>query len=151
MNVTNDEIHNPSDSGLKIPNVMATSMDSDWKMLKAETALLMITSVHESWHCFTQVSVTPNAEPSVLSSWTRSTLSLCLEFCTGSKLKPEPGPYPRSSDPTRPDPSGTVKFRARTRPEIPTPPRPRPRPRPTTNNKKKGRRLHFTIACKETD
>ncbi len=29
-----------------------------------------------------------------------------LEVCTGSKLKPEP-------DPTRPDPSGTVKFRAR--------------------------------------
>ncbi len=50
-----------------------------------------------------------------------------LEVCTGSKLKPEPGPYPRSSDPTRPDPSGTVKFRARTRPEIPP-------PRPTTNN-----------------
>ncbi len=24
-----------------------------------------------------------------------------LEVCTGSKLKPEPGPYPRSSDPTR--------------------------------------------------
>ncbi len=46
-----------------------------------------------------------------------------LEFCTGSKLKPEPGPYPRSSDPTRPDPSGTVKFRARTRPEIPPPQR----------------------------
>ncbi len=41
-----------------------------------------------------------------------------IEVCTGSKLKPEPGPYPRSSDPTRPDPSGTVKFRARTRPEI---------------------------------
>ncbi len=51
-----------------------------------------------------------------------------LEVCTGSKLKPEPGPYPRSSDPTRPDPSGIVKFRARTRPEIPP---------PTTNNKKK--------------
>ncbi len=34
-----------------------------------------------------------------------------IEVCTGSKLKPEPGP-------TRPDPSGTVKFRARTRPEI---------------------------------
>ncbi len=47
-----------------------------------------------------------------------------VEVCTGSKLKPEPGPYPRSSDP-----SGTVKFRARTRPEIPPP------PRPTTNNK----------------
>ncbi len=45
-----------------------------------------------------------------------------LEVCTGSKLKPEPGPYPRLSDPTRPDPSGTVKFRARTRPEIPPPP-----------------------------
>ncbi len=42
-----------------------------------------------------------------------------VEVCTGSKLKPEPGPYPRLSDPTRPDPSGTVKFRARTRPEIP--------------------------------
>ncbi len=27
-----------------------------------------------------------------------------LEVCTGSKLKPEPGPYPRSSDPTRPEP-----------------------------------------------
>ncbi len=34
-----------------------------------------------------------------------------VEVCMGSKLKPEPGPYPRSSDPTRPDPSGTVKFR----------------------------------------
>ncbi len=45
-----------------------------------------------------------------------------LEVCTGSKLKPEPGPYPRLSDPTRPDPSGTVKFRARTRPEIHPPP-----------------------------
>ncbi len=43
-----------------------------------------------------------------------------VEVCTGSKLKPKPGPYPRSSDPTRPDPdpSGTVKFKARTRPEI---------------------------------
>ncbi len=70
-----------------------------------------------------------------------------IEVCMGSKLKPEPGPYPRSSDPTRPDPSGTVKFRARTRPEI----TPRPRTRPTTNKIKKGKRLHFTIACKETD
>ncbi len=64
---------------------------------------------------------------------------LLLEICTGSKLKPEPGPYPRSSDPTRPDPSGTVKFKARTRPESPPPP-------PTTNNKKKEKgcisRLH---------
>ncbi len=52
-----------------------------------------------------------------------------LEVCTGSKLKPEPGPYPRLSDPTRPDPSGTVKFRARTRPEIP--------PLPTNSQLKK--------------
>ncbi len=69
-----------------------------------------------------------------------------LEVCTGSKLKPEPGPYPRLSDPTRPDPSGTVKFRARTRPETPPPP-----PPPTNSQKKKGKRLHFTIACKEID
>ncbi len=35
----------------------------------------------------------------------RNTLNLLfsLEVCTGSKLKPEPGPYPRSSDPTRPE------------------------------------------------
>ncbi len=66
---------------------------------------------------------------------------LSLEVCTGSKLKPEPGPYPRSSNPTRPDPSGTVKFRARTRPEIPPPP-----PQRIANKKKKEKgcipRLH---------
>ncbi len=62
------------------------------------------------------------------------TLSL-LEVCTGSKLKPEPGPYPRLSDPTRPDPSGTVKFRARTRPEIPPPQR--------IANKKKRKKAAF--------
>ncbi len=28
-----------------------------------------------------------------------------VEVCTGSKLKPEPGPYPRLSDPTRPEPT----------------------------------------------
>ncbi len=71
-------------------------------------------------------------------------LRFTLEVCTGSKLKPEPGPYPRLSDPTRPDPSGTVKFRARTRPEIPPPPQ-------RIANKKNGKRLHFTIACKEID
>ncbi len=59
-----------------------------------------------------------------------------VEVCTGSKLQSEPGPYPRLSDPTRPDPSGTVKFRARTRPEIPPP----PRPRPTANNQQKKRK-----------
>lgn len=77
LNVTNIEKHNLGDKGLKTTNAMATSMENDWKMLKAETALLMITSVHESRHCFTQVSVAPNAEPSVLSSWTRSTPSMC--------------------------------------------------------------------------
>ncbi len=41
-----------------------------------------------------------------------------VEVCTGFKLKPEPGPYLRSFDPTRPAPKSTVKFRARTRPEI---------------------------------
>ncbi len=65
---------------------------------------------------------------------------LGLELCTGSKLKPEPGPYPRSSDPTRPDPSGTVKFRARTRPEIPPPP---PPPAPQQKKKKKRKKAAF--------
>ncbi len=62
----------------------------------------------------------------ILNTCTQCThiyVTLELEVCTGSKLKPEPGPYPRSSDPTRPDPSGTVKFRARTRPETPHPQR----------------------------
>ncbi len=59
-----------------------------------------------------------------------------VEVCTGSKLKPEPGPYPRSSDPTRPDPSGTVKFRARTRHEITSPPPP-PAPQRITKKRKK--------------
>ncbi len=61
-----------------------------------------------------------------------------LEVCTGSKLKPEPGPYPRLSDPTRPDPSGTVEFRARTRPEIPPPP-----PQRIANKKKKRKKAAF--------
>ncbi len=58
-----------------------------------------------------------------------------VDICTGSKLKPEPGLYPRSSDPIRPDPSGTVKFRARTRAEItPAPP---PAPQRIANQKKR--------------
>ncbi len=59
-----------------------------------------------------------------------------VEVCTGSKLKREPGPYPRSSDPTRPDHSGTVKFRARTRPEIPPPP-------PTNSQQQKKKKAAF--------
>ncbi len=54
--------------------------------------------------------------------------SLLLEVCTGSKLKPEPGPYP----------SGTVKFRARTRPEIPPPPS-----APQRKKKKKRKKAAF--------
>ncbi len=70
--------------------------------------------------------------------WGDGVVCVCvcaLEVCTGSKLKPEPGPYPRLSDPTRPDPSGTVKFRARTRPEIPPPQR--------IANKKKRKKAAF--------
>ncbi len=52
-------------------------------------------------------------------SWTRQRWTWLQPY---SKLKPEPGPYPRLSDPTRPDPSGTVKFRARTRPDPRSPP-----------------------------
>lgn len=51
VTVTNDETSNPGggdDSILETANAMATSTDRGWKMLKAETALLMITSVHES-------------------------------------------------------------------------------------------------------
>ncbi len=72
----------------------------------------------------------------------RATTEGCkVEVCTGSNLKPEPGPYPRSPDPTRPDPSGTVKFRARTRPETPPPP---PAPQRIIKKKEKGciSRLH---------
>ncbi len=72
-----------------------------------------------------------------------------VEVCTGSKLKPEPGPYPRLSDLTRPDPSGTVKFRARTRPEIPPP----PPPQRIANKKKKRKKpaFHdFTFAISQT-
>ncbi len=83
------------------------------------------------WHC----AVSP-AHPENLLVWNPTpqvwifSSVLWLEVCTGSKLKPEPGPYPRLSDPTRPDPSGTVKFRARTRPEIPP-------PSPTNSQQKK--------------
>ncbi len=61
-----------------------------------------------------------------------------LEVCTGSKLKPEPGPYPRLSDPTRPDPSGTVEFRAPTPPENPPPP-----PQRIANKKNKRKKAAF--------
>ncbi len=75
----------------------------------------------------------PSAAQSDHISQMNMALGLRLEVCTGSKLKPEPGPYPRSSDSTRPNPSGTVKFRARTQPEIPP-------PRPTTNSQQKKRK-----------
>ncbi len=62
-----------------------------------------------------------------------------LEVCTGSKLKPEPGPYPRSSDPTRPDRAAQLNLE----------PEPDPKSPPPQRITKKRKRLHFTIACKE--
>ncbi len=36
-----------------------------------------------------------------------------IEVCTGFKLKPEPGPNPKSFDTARPDPTRPVTFTAR--------------------------------------
>ncbi len=47
---------------------------------------------------------------------------LSLEVCTGSKLKPEPGPYPRSSDPTRPDPTRAAQLNLEPEPDPKSPP-----------------------------
>ncbi len=47
-----------------------------------------------------------------------------LEVCTGSKLKPEPGPYPRSSDPTRPDPTRAAQLNLEPEPDPKSPPPP---------------------------
>ncbi len=58
-----------------------------------------------------------------------------IEVCTGSKLKPEPGPYPRSSDPTR---AAQLNLEPEPDPKSPPP--------PITNKKKKEKycisRLH---------
>ncbi len=63
-----------------------------------------------------------------------------VEVCTGSKLKPEPGPYPRSSDPTWPTRAAQLNLEPEPDPKSPPP------PRPTTNKKKKEKgcisRLH---------
>ncbi len=53
-----------------------------------------------------------------------------LEVCTGSKLKPEPGPYPRSSDPTRPDPTRAAQLNLEPEPDPKSPP-------PTNSQQKK--------------
>ncbi len=50
---------------------------------------------HSLWAC---LHLVPSC---VFSGWTSDREK--IEVCTGSKLKPEPGPYPRSSDPTRPE------------------------------------------------
>ncbi len=47
-----------------------------------------------------------------------------IEVCTGSKLKPEPGPYPRSSDPTRPDPTRAAQLNLELTPDPKSPPPP---------------------------
>ncbi len=63
-----------------------------------------------------------------------------VDVCTGSKLKPEPGPYPRSSDPTRPDPTRAAQLNLEPEPDPKSP------PPPITNKKKNGKdcisRLH---------
>ncbi len=62
-------------------------------------------------------------------------LSVCVfpvEVCTGSKLKPEPGPYPRLSDPTRPDPTRAARLNLE--------PEPDPRSPPPTNSQQKKKR-----------
>ncbi len=69
--------------------------------------------------------------PRVHTKQGESTFS--LEVCTGSKLKPKPGPYPRSSDPTRP-----AQLNLEPEPDPKSPP-----PRPTTNNKKKRKKVAF--------
>ncbi len=58
-----------------------------------------------------------------------------LEVCTGSKLKPEPGPYPRLSDPTRPDPTRAARLNLEPEPDPRTPP-----PPPPTNSQQKKRK-----------
>ncbi len=59
-----------------------------------------------------------------------------LEVCTGSKLKPEPGPYPRSSDPTRPDPTRAAQLNLEPEPDPKSPP-PAPVPQRITKKRKK--------------
>ncbi len=86
-------------------------------------------------YCYTTIKYAYHSVP-------LSALGLSDRGLHGLKTEARPGPCLRLSDPTQPDPSGTVKFRARTRPEIPP---------PTQRIAKKKKRLHFPIACKETD
>ncbi len=60
-----------------------------------------------------------------------------VEVCTGSKLKPEPSPYPRSSDPTRPDrPTRAAQLNLEPEPDPKSPP-------PPITNKKKRKKIAF--------
>ncbi len=65
-----------------------------------------------------------------------------IEVCTGFKLKPEPGPYPRSSDPTR-----VAQFNLN--------PEPNPKSLFFFHNKqpfflkKERKMLYFTTACND--
>ncbi len=72
-----------------------------------------------------------------LTNFTRPPI---VEVCTGSKLKPEPGPYPGFSDPTRPDPTRPAQLNLEPEPDPKSP------PPPITNKKKKEKdcisRLH---------
>ncbi len=60
-----------------------------------------------------------------------------VEVCTGSKLKPEPGPYPRSSDPTRPDPTRAAQLNLEPEPDPKSPPPPPPPPQQKKKKKKR--------------
>ncbi len=72
------------------------------------------------------------------------------EHKLSAKLRSRQCTYPRSSDPTRPDPTRPDPTRAA---QLNLEPEPDPKspPAPQRITKKKGKRLHFTIACKETD
>ncbi len=60
----------------------------------------------DKWFSRGAIKPPANAHPPSSLKFTTSSLNRgapLLEVCMGSKLKPEPGPYPRSSDPTRPE------------------------------------------------
>ncbi len=61
-------------------------------------------------------------------SWSCESKGFGVEVCTGSKLKPEPGPYPRLSDTTRPDPTRAAQLNLEPEPDPKSPP-------PTTNSR----------------
>ncbi len=73
---------------------------------------------------------------------TNTTSHSHVEVCTGSKLKPNPA---RTRDClTQPDPTRAARLNLEPEPDPRSPP-----PQRIAQQKKKGKRLHFTIACKK--